>query len=77
MAKRYPDLATYLDKTGTRQEDFAALVESTQAHISRIASGEIVPRPELAERIATQANIPLDSFTLKNLAWRREQEVAS
>lgn len=77
MARRYPDLATFLEKTGTRQEDFAAAVQSTQAHISRIASGEVVPRPELAERIANRAHIPLDSFTRQHLLWRKRQAVAS
>lgn len=75
MAKRYPDLATYLEKTGTLQEAFAERVNATQAYISRVASGEIVPRPELAERIATEAHIPLDSFIKQHLIWKRRQGV--
>lgn len=74
MAKRYTDLAHYLEATGTRQEDFAAKVGTTQAHISRIANGEAVPRPELAERIAEEANIPLDSFTRVYLVAKEHKE---
>lgn len=72
--KRYPDLATFLERTGVRQEDFADVVDTTQATISRVASGEMMPRPELAERIANKAHIPLDSFIKRHLAWKRQQQ---
>jgi len=34
----------------------------SQAHISRIKDGKIMPSPRIAERIAAYASIPLDSF---------------
>ena len=59
---RYADLATYLEESGTTQVDLAAAVGATQSQISRIARGELVPRPALAHRLARYAGIPLDSF---------------
>jgi transcriptional regulator with XRE-family HTH domain len=66
----YPDLATYLLESGDIQARLAVAVGATQAHISRIAAGELVPRPALAVRIAKYARIPLDSFTRVYLAKR-------
>lgn len=66
--RQYRDLASYIERTGDTQQRIAAAVGSTQAHISRIAAGDIVPRPALAQRIATYARIPLDSFTRVHLA---------
>ena len=64
----YPDLATFLAETGTTQLYLARRVGTTQAHISRIAAGEVVPRTMLAARLADFAHIPLDSFTRVYLA---------
>lgn len=64
---RFSTLAAYIAKTGDTQEHIAAAVGTTQAHISRISRGEVVPRPDLAVRIATYAGIPLDSFTRARL----------
>ena len=64
----YPDLATYIAESGDTQEAIAAAVQVKQAHISRIAAGELVPRPALAARLATYARIPLDSFIRVYLA---------
>lgn len=72
--RRYPDLATYIAESGDTQEHIAAQVGASQAHVSRIASGEIVPRPLLAARLAEYARIPLDSFTRAYLA---KQDVAT
>jgi hypothetical protein len=35
----------------------------TQAQISRILAGKVVPRPGLAIRLAAYARIPIESFT--------------
>lgn len=75
MAKpKYTDLAHYLEATGTRQEDFAERVGTTQGHVSRIAAGEVVPRPELLERMAEEADIPMDSFIKVYLATQEAKE---
>jgi transcriptional regulator with XRE-family HTH domain len=66
--RRFPDLATYINVTGDTQEQIAARCGTTQANVSRIVNGELVPRPLLAARIAQHANIPLESFTRVRLA---------
>lgn len=58
----YPDLATYLAESGDTQARLAARTGTTQAYISRLVAGRLVPRPLLGLRIATYANVPLDSF---------------
>lgn len=68
---QYDDLAAYLKHSGVTQTVLADAVHVTQAHISRIASGAIVPRPRLAARIARLTGIPLDSFMRVYLAKRR------
>lgn len=64
----YPNLASYIQQTGERQTRIAARCGTTQAHISRIAAGDVVPRSLLAARIASYCRIPLDSFTRVHLA---------
>lgn len=64
----YPDLATYIAESGDTQEGVAEAVKASQAQVSRIAAGELVPRPALAMRLATYARIPLDSFIRVYLA---------
>jgi transcriptional regulator with XRE-family HTH domain len=71
---RYATLDAYLTNTGESQASVAAAVGTSQAHISRIRHGLIVPRPKLAARLAAYAHIPLDSFTRVHLA--RTEEVA-
>jgi transcriptional regulator with XRE-family HTH domain len=61
---KYPDLQTYIRRTGDTQDAIAEALGISQAHISRILAGKTVPRPELAIRLADYADIPLDSFTL-------------
>jgi transcriptional regulator with XRE-family HTH domain len=72
---RYPDLATYLAKTDDTQAAIAHAMKVSQAHISRILAGKVVPRPDLAIRLAAYAHIPVDSFTWE-AAKHRGQEVA-
>lgn len=66
----YADLASYIAGSHDTQANIARRVGSSQAHISRIASGLTMPRPLLAARLAEYARIPLDSFTRMNLAKR-------
>jgi transcriptional regulator with XRE-family HTH domain len=69
----FADLATYLADTGDTQAHIAKAVGSSQAHISRIAAGELVPRPRLAMRLAAYCRIPLDSFTRRYVVSRRDR----
>lgn len=59
---RYRNLADYLARTRTRQEDFAARVGLRQGYISRIARRLVVPRPALRQRLAAAAQCPVNSF---------------
>jgi transcriptional regulator with XRE-family HTH domain len=70
----FPDLATYIRKTGDTQEHIAHEVGVSQAHLSRIVAGQVVPRPRIALALATYAKIPIDSFTLQYL--QHQDEVA-
>jgi transcriptional regulator with XRE-family HTH domain len=72
---QYPDLATYIRKTGDTQEAIARAVGVSQAAISRIVTGDHRPRPDLALRLAVYARIPLDSFT-RNFLIRRAARLA-
>lgn len=73
----FPDLATYLLRTGDTQANIARVLNAKQAHISRIVAGKLVPRPELADRLARYARIPLESFTRVYLARQAEEQAAS
>jgi transcriptional regulator with XRE-family HTH domain len=68
----YPDLATYLEKSGDSQGNIARTIGVKQAHISRIVAGQMVPRPELAARLAAYCKVPLDSFIKVYLAKKSE-----
>jgi transcriptional regulator with XRE-family HTH domain len=74
--RSFPDLATYIAETGQTQAYIARRVGTTQAHISRIANGDAVPRTLLAARIAAFARLPLDSFTRVHLAKHAASRVA-
>lgn len=63
----YSSLAAYIKATGESQANIARRVGTSQAHISRIAAGDAVPRSLLAARIAAYCHVPLDSFTRANL----------
>jgi transcriptional regulator with XRE-family HTH domain len=74
---RYPDLASYIAATGDTQDHIAEKLGCAQAYVSRVATGRMVPRPEMALKLARYAHIPLDSFMLVYEARRRlAQEVA-
>ena len=70
----FPDLATYIRQTGDTQEHIAHEIAISQAHLSRIVAGRVVPRPRIALALATYAKIPLESFTLQYL--QHQDEVA-
>lgn len=57
-------LRDYLSGTRTRQSDFARLVGVTQATVSRLVSGAVVPTLELAARIkqATNGEVGFESW---------------
>lgn len=69
--RRYPDIQTYILKTGDTQARIAAAVGASQAQISRIIHGQMMPRPELALRLARYCRIPLDSFTRRYVERQR------
>jgi len=61
--RRFPDIQTYIQKTGDTQARIAAAVGASQAQISRIVHGIMMPRPELALRLARYCRVPVESFT--------------
>ncbi len=65
---KYRNLRDYIARSGDRQDHIAVKVGTSQAHISRIASGAAIPRPVLAAKIAKYARIPLDSFIRAHVA---------
>jgi transcriptional regulator with XRE-family HTH domain len=67
-AARYPDLKTYIAESGDTQQHIAQRVGTSQAHMSRIVAGRVVPRPLLAVRLAKYAGVPLESFLRARLA---------
>jgi len=68
---RFPTLAAYIAGTGVAQATIAREVGTSQANISRIARGDLVPRPRLAARLAAFAKIPLEWFVRVRLEKRR------
>jgi transcriptional regulator with XRE-family HTH domain len=75
-ARRFRSLAAYLEASDVSQMTLAAQVGISQAHISRIAAGLVVPAPALAVRLATLTGVPLASFTRAYLARHEESEVS-
>jgi len=69
---RYRDLADYITRSGDTQANIAARVGASQATVSKVAHGVIVPRALLAMRFAEYCGIPLDSFTRAHLARRAQ-----
>ena len=55
---RYPDLASYIAATGDTQDHIAEKLGCAQAYVSRVATGRMVPRPEMALKLARYAHIP-------------------
>jgi transcriptional regulator with XRE-family HTH domain len=75
--ERYQSLAEFITRTGTPQTLIAARVGTSQANISRIAAGESIPKPALAERIAKKIRIPIESFARVYYArYRARRRVA-
>jgi len=72
---QYPNLAAYFRDSGDTQVHMAREIGITQPHLSRITTGETIPRPELAIRIARYAKVPLDSFT-RSYVIRRAARLA-
>lgn len=70
MRKTYPTLAAYLADTNTTQAEFAALVGTTQQHVSRIVAGIVNPGFHLALKISAVARVPVES--LANSAEARQ-----
>jgi transcriptional regulator with XRE-family HTH domain len=67
---RYQNIADYFARSGDTQVNLARRFDTSQAHISRITSGQAVPRPDLAIRIAQYCDIPVGSFALAYCARR-------
>jgi transcriptional regulator with XRE-family HTH domain len=70
----YPDLAAYLEETGETQTALAARVGASQAQVSRIAAGEVIPRAALAARLAAACRVSLESFTRAYLARQESHD---
>lgn len=60
--RRFPNLGTYLLVTRDTQASIAAAVGLSQAQISRILHGQMIPRRAVARRLADYCGIPLESF---------------
>jgi transcriptional regulator with XRE-family HTH domain len=67
---RYSTFVEFLDATGLPQAQVAALAGTTQATISRIARGVLIPKAALAQRLAAVAHIPIESFAREYYARR-------
>lgn len=62
MTEHYDSLSEFLERTGTRLEDFAAKIGVGAPYISLLANGRRTPSLPLAVRIAAAANIPIESL---------------
>src|SRR5262245_51221519 len=71
--RQFASLAEFLKASGISQAKFARHAATTQATISRVARGDLIPRPAVAERIAAEANIPIESFARVFYARRRQR----
>jgi DNA-binding XRE family transcriptional regulator len=58
----FKDLASYFDETNDTQAAFAERLKVTQGCISLIRNGKRTPSMKLAQRIAAEACIPLESL---------------
>ncbi len=68
MKRQFPDLRTYMRKTGATQADIAKAAGTVQPVISRILRGRQRPSLDLALRIAKAANIPVESLNTEQVA---------
>ena len=62
MRKRYPSLRAYLTATKTTQEQLGRALGLPQARISGYVTGRVMPRPELALRIAAYTGVPVEAL---------------
>ncbi len=58
----YPDLKTFLRKTGTTQHALAKRIGVEASHVSKILSGRRLPSGPVAIKIVRMAKIPLESL---------------
>jgi len=61
----YPDLATFLEETGTTQQELARKVRLSQPKISRIVNGLQQPTLPQALRIVRFARVPIESLVTR------------
>lgn len=62
MSERYRNLSEFFEKTGTRQDEFAARIGVGAPYVSQLARGLRTPSLPLALRIAAAAHIPVESL---------------
>lgn len=78
-ARTFDSLAAFLKASKISQTQFARLAGTTQATISRVARGVLIPRPDIADRIAAEAHIPIESFYrvfhARRLERRRQSQI--
>lgn len=57
-------LKAYLDRTGVKQFEFAAKVQTTAATVSRLCAGTLKPALDLAHRIEreTDGEVPTETW---------------
>lgn len=60
--RAYPDVPTYLREAGVTQEQFATRVGISPSYLSMLLSGLRTPPLDLAMRIASEANVPIESL---------------
>lgn len=63
--RAYPDLKTFLKKTGTSQRAFAEQIGVDPAYVSYLVHGQREPSLTMAAKIAQAANIPIESLLLE------------
>lgn len=60
--RTYPNLATYLEETGTTQAELAERLGLSQGYLSRLIRGLQQPTLDLALVIARMTRIPIESL---------------
>ena len=72
LRAEYPDINTYLEKSGDTQANICRVLNIPRQTLSKIVAGSTVPRPELAQRLSAYCKIPLGSFQAVYLRRRRK-----
>jgi transcriptional regulator with XRE-family HTH domain len=62
----FKDLAAYFEQSGDTQAEFAKRLSISQGAISLIRNGKRTPSLRLAQRIAREARIPVESLISEN-----------